>query len=539
MRQRAAIYVRVSTDSESQKDSPANQIATCQEHAEHIQLQTDSSLIYNDAGMTGTEMSSRKEVQRMLADARAGRFEAILFTAISRFSRDLSDAFNMKKRLEQVYGIRLISIEEGYDSAIVGRNSEMVFTVHAMLAAYKSQEMSKAIQRGLRQSARRGRHIGNITPYGYLKDDEKKLIPDPQTAPVVREIFDMYLSGRGTKEIANTLNKQQIPTALRHQYQKDTAWQASTVNAILRHEVYVGTLVAHKHTAKSDIAKSRRVDHPIKRLQLRSEEDWIVIPHAHPPIIPEEKFQLVQHLMTLKTRNKSIRQNVNLLAGFLTCASCGGSMIVTGHKKRGFDSYKYIVCSKVKRINKAACDNHSSTNYGALLKLIFDVLNRQCETASGWVQFQQDCKDLIHSAPDPSEQSIQTLKIQITENREEQKRNLEAFRRRLFPIALIEESQQKLTEQEAFLQKELNRLLARNAVQTNATLQTAESECVLPIFSTHWLLDDSTLRIALHHVLERVIIDRAGNVGVYFSWSPAKIARDNSSHHFCKSEDSE
>ncbi|MCY0897300.1 MAG: recombinase family protein, partial [Alicyclobacillaceae bacterium] len=127
--QRAAIYVRVSTDSDAQKDSPDNQIATCKEYAQEHDMTVSSEFIYNDAGVSGTEMEQRREVQRLLHDARCGRFDVVLFVAISRFSRDLSDALQMKKRLETVYGIRMVSIEEGYDSAIDGRNSEMVFTV--------------------------------------------------------------------------------------------------------------------------------------------------------------------------------------------------------------------------------------------------------------------------------------------------------------------------------------------------------------------------------------------------------------------------
>ncbi|KYP80377.1 recombinase family protein [Ferroacidibacillus organovorans] len=521
MIKRAAIYVRVSTDSDTQRDSPANQIATCQEHAERIQLKTDPSLIYNDAGISGTEMTHRNEVQRMLVDARAGRFEVILFTAISRFSRDLSDAFNTKKRLEQVYGIRLISIEEGYDSAIEGRNSEMIFTVHAMLAAYKSKEMSRAIQRGLRQSARRGRHIGNITPYGYLKDGAKKLVPDPQTAPIVREIFDMYLTGKGTKEIANTLNHRQVPTALKHQYQKNTAWQASTVNAILRHEVYVGTLIAHKRTTMHDIEKSRRIDLPVKRLQFRSEDDWIVIPHAHPPIIRQDRFDLAQHLMKFKARNKSVKQSANLLAGFLRCASCGGSMIVTGRKKRERERYKYVVCSKVKRINKAACDNHSATNYDTLSEMIFAVLNRKFQEDSGWLQFQQSRREIASLGVDRSEQRMQALKMQISINRKEQKRNLEAFRRGIFPTALIEESQRNLIDQERILQSEMNRLLEKKIEQAPTSSEDTVSLGAALLFTPSTPYDDSTLRLALRQVLDRVVIDRDGSVHVYFLWSPS------------------
>ena len=516
--ERAAIYVRVSTDADAQKDSPLNQIATCQEYAQTIGMRTFDALIYNDAGISGTEMANRPEVQRMLADARTGKFDAILFTAISRFSRDLSDAFSTKKRLEAVYGIRLISIEEGYDSAVDGRNSEMVFTVHAMLAAHKSREMSQSIRRGLRQSARRGRHIGNIAPFGYRKAADGTLLPDPQFAPVVRDIFTMYLSGLGAKAIADALNARRIPTASALRSKRSTSWQASTVNAMLHNQAYTGTIVAHKRTAMQDLEYSRRVDHPVKRLHLREEKEWVVVPGAHEPIVDRSAFAAVQRLLDLKARHKGVRRNANLLAGLLVCASCGSRMIVTGGaKKRSQHPYKYIVCSRVRRIGKAACDNHAVTPYGDLLGAVLEMLGR--------LALHDAETELSHALAlsrtngrTTAERRLTVMHAELNRIEEEQKHNLHAFHTGLFPTHIIEDAQHGLMARANALRGEIVRLRQEEEEKERLNrllpLQSAWN-----IFGDGELYDGITRRMALQCLLDDIAIDRTGNIEVHLAWS--------------------
>ena len=517
---RAAIYVRVSTDTDAQKDSPANQIATCREYAETVDLEVSDSLTYNDAGISGMEMENRPEVQRMLADARAGKFDAILFTAISRFSRDLSDTFGTKKRLERTYGIRLISIEEGYDSAVEGRNSEMVFTVHAMLAAHKSQEMSKSIRRGLRQSAKRGRHIGNVTPFGYVKTIDKKLIPDPKSASTVQDIFSMYLNGMGSKTIAETLNARGMPTASTLRSIRDTLWQASTINVILHNEVYIGTIIAHKRTAIQDLEYSRRTDTNVKRLQIRDEDEWVVITNAHEPIIDQETFDRAQKMMEIKTRNKGIKRNTNLLAGLMVCASCGGKMIVTGcGPRKSGNIYKYVVCSKTRRISKSACDNHSITKYGDLLEAILEPLQQIAKS-------DHVAKDITHSLTLSAmnghaslQDRVNAVYAELDNNEEEQKRNLEAYRTGIFPKHIIEDGQRGLVAKAEKLRSEIVRLQKEEQDQEGMKKRLSEIESALNIFKNMTLHDDLTQRMALQSVLDKIIIDKEGNIEVNWAWS--------------------
>lgn len=517
---RAAIYVRVSTDQDSQKYSPEHQLAACREYAEAEGLVTDETLVYNDAGLSGTEMQNRREVKRLLNDARLDKFDAVLFTAVSRFGRDMADVFAMKKKLESVYGIRIISIEEGYDSAIEGRNSEMVFTVHAMLAAHKSKEMSIAIKRGLRQAAKKGRHIGNVVPYGYSKNVNKQLIPNLMEANIVRDIFQMYLDGYGSKSIAEQLNHRGVPTATKTRKGKDTLWQASTINAILHNEVYVGRLIAHRWQMATNYEISRKADLAVKRQSVRSEDDWVVVDGAHEAIIDVDTFSRVQELMDKKAHNKGIKRTSNLLAGLMVCRDCGGSMIVSGRSKRSGNGkeYKYVVCAKTRRIGKYACANHHIVKYDYILNGILESLKTLAQSKRDIDDIAKTIFETVSSGQQEQQVRIEALKHQLHENQERQMKNLEAFSSGLFAPELIEQRQRNLLQEADRLNKEVARLEASAQLEQESTSKMKEIRQSLEIFKYLDDYDEMTQRIAVRKLIDRIEFDGEGNIEVRYCW---------------------
>lgn len=517
---RAAIYVRVSTDQDAQRYSPEHQLEACKEYAADNGLVTDDTLVYNDAGLSGTEMGNRHDVKRLLNDARTGKFDAVMFTAVSRFGRDMADVFAMKKKLESTYGIRIISIEEGYDSDVEGRNSDMVFTVHAMLAAHKSQEMSIAIKRGLRQSAKRGRHIGNVVPYGYVKNAEKQLIPNATETAIVRDIFKLYLDGYGSNAIAQQLNLRGIPTATKTRKGKNTQWQGSTITNILHNEVYIGKLIAHRWQVATNFEVSRRVDSTVKLQSMRDADDWVVVEDAHEPIIDRETFSRVQELMNKKATNKGINRTSNLLAGLMTCKHCGGSMIVSGRNKRGSkgNEYKYVVCAKIRRIGKFACQNHHSVKYEYLLNEILRTLRLLSDSKRDVDSIAKAVLDRVSSDRQKSQGQIDAAKRQLEENRAQQRKNLEAFTTNLFALELIEQRQRELLQEADRLIKEISRLEAEEQREQDTTRKFDEILKSLDIFSNLNNYDEMTQRIALRKVIDHIEFDCEGRVDVRFAW---------------------
>ncbi len=523
---RAAIYLRVSTDHDEQKLSPEHQLATCKEFAKEIGLEPAPHLVYNDSGLSGTEMEHRLEVQRLVADARLGKFDVVLFTAISRFARDLSDALALKKRLETVYGVRIISVEEGYDSAIEGRNSEMIFTVHAMVAAHKSKEMSKAIRRGLRQSASSGRHIGNIPPYGYIKSLDKRLIPDPQSAPIIKEIFKLYLRGYGSKAISEMLNSRGIPTAKTARGKGNILWHASTVTAILHNPVYVGHLVANKWRNDTDIKRSREFDKKIKRQMQRNENDWVVVEGNHEAIIDEETFCSVQDMMQIKATNKGVKRTTNFLTGLMKCTECGGAMIVSTSKAQR-STYKYVVCAVTRRIGKSVCTNHTKFRYDDVLTAVLRPLQRFSVSKQAIDAIIAQLMQASNN--DGITNRMAQIHKQLEHNLQRQKEAVRAFTEGLFSLEIVREHQIDLQEENKRLQDELTKLEAQLTSLGALAGKEDEMREILNVFVHLDSYEPITIRTALSVLVDRIEFTSDKRIKVVYQWDSEGFARLNTS----------
>ena len=109
----------------------------------------------------------------------------------------------------------------------------------------------------------RGEFIGNYAPFGYQKDpeDHHRLIIDPEEADIVRLIFELYVGGMPVARIAKKMNELHIMTPGEYQvqkgaksfithernYPKTKSWAITTINTILKNEVYIGNMVQGKH----------------------------------------------------------------------------------------------------------------------------------------------------------------------------------------------------------------------------------------------------------------------------------------------------
>lgn len=142
---RTAIYVRVSTTKLSQKDSPEHQVGVCRERAKQENLVVQEHLIYEDRD-TGTTITDRPAIQRLIKDAQNGAFDIVIFASLSRFARDTGDALNLKRKLVDALGIRLISIDEGYDSK--KDLDELKFTIISAVNQKLSEQISYSSRRG-------------------------------------------------------------------------------------------------------------------------------------------------------------------------------------------------------------------------------------------------------------------------------------------------------------------------------------------------------------------------------------------------------
>src|SRR5690625_2894738 len=157
------IYVRVSSDKDEQKESVPNQIDICRYWLEQNNFEWDEQSILKDEDKSGTLFLERTAMQLILQKARNREIKMVVFKSISRLARDLKDALEIKEVLLG-HGVRVVTIEEGYDSLYEGKN-DMKFEMFAMFAAQYPKSLSVSISAALAAKVRRGEHIGRI-PYG-------------------------------------------------------------------------------------------------------------------------------------------------------------------------------------------------------------------------------------------------------------------------------------------------------------------------------------------------------------------------------------
>jgi site-specific DNA recombinase len=148
----AAIYIRVA-NKDSQKVSSEHQKLICEEKAQLEGLSTRPEMIYEDRA-SGISMVDREGIKSLIEDAKKGLFTTVIFSSLSRLSRDELDLLILKRKLVNELNIRLISIEESYDSK--EKDDEFIFTLQAALNQLLSEKFCDSCWCRLNEDDKRG-----------------------------------------------------------------------------------------------------------------------------------------------------------------------------------------------------------------------------------------------------------------------------------------------------------------------------------------------------------------------------------------------
>ena len=192
---------------------------------------------------TGREVDKRDEFQRLIGDARAGQFDAVLVFHTSRFARNTIEAKRYKKLLRSELGVEVISVTQPLGDAN-DPASFLAESVHEIFDEYYSVSLSFWTKMGLNEKARQGLLTGSLA-WGYLKGEDGIAIPDPERAPLVLAIFTIYATGRYShRDIAQWLNERGQRTT------RGNLFCADTVRDMLGNLTYCGYVTAQRSTSK-------------------------------------------------------------------------------------------------------------------------------------------------------------------------------------------------------------------------------------------------------------------------------------------------
>ena len=367
-RNRTAIYCRLSVDDgedrESMSISNQREMLTryCKENGFVI---VD---IYADDGYTGTNLD-RPDFQRMKNDIENGMIDIVIAKDLSRIGREYLKTGDFIEIFLPEHDVRFIAVNDGVDSA-KGDNDFMGF--RNMINELYAKDISKKIRSARKTLAKQGKFTASFAPYGYKKhpNDKHLLIPDENTAPVVKRMYQMIAEGKTPSEIADifTAEKILIPraytaetygifkTSYDARYPYD--WMPGTIVSILRSKLYIGTLVNHRRTSKS--FKNKKI------IQL-PEEEWIEVENTHEAIIDRETWDIVQKIVAVKKRPAKSGER-QMFAGLVRCPDCGRALTFSnGGNNNNFAGS--FACNYARNKGKKYCSWHY-ISYNALYKLV-------------------------------------------------------------------------------------------------------------------------------------------------------------------------
>ena len=307
---RAAIYARVSDQSQDAEDktSITEQTSEMEAHCERRGLAVVAR--YQEVGQGWSK--KRPEFQRMLADARRGRFDTIVCWKSDRLSRGMYPAAALMEVVE-AHEINLEAVMDAIDMKTFG-----------LMAAIGKIELDNFRERasmGKRGTAKQGRIPVSNVPYGYrVGDDGRPEIVEPE-AEVVRRIYRMCVNdGLGARVIGQRLMADGVPAA-----NQAKRWWDGQVYRVLSNETYKGTWWYGK-------ARYISTEDGI-RVHEKDKDTWIPVPF--PEIVDEQTWDLAQSVMK-KRRTQSGRNTkiFYLLQHLVRCTGCGMLMGCMATRKR-------------------------------------------------------------------------------------------------------------------------------------------------------------------------------------------------------------
>lgn len=350
MSNKVAIYCRLSEEDKFKKNkgddsgSIQNQKLMLTEYA--IQQHWEIYQIYSDDDYAGSNRN-RPAFNQMISDAKNGLFNIVLCKTQSRFTRELELVELYIHTLFPEWGIRFVSIVDNIDTDVAGNKKAR--QINGLINEWYLEDMSDSIKAALRTRMKAGFFIGSFAPYGYKKDPVNKghLIPDEETAFVVREIFRLYNSGIGKTRIAKILNERGIPSPAeyyslkgikkhRKGLDRKSYWEYYTISHILENEVYLGHLVQ---------GQTFNPTYKSKHTRSAPKEKWIRVENTHEPVISEDDWRMTRLLWDSKDQPHTSNRQItpNKYSHLVKCAKCGCYMGVAYSKHK-----RYFRCNSAK-----------------------------------------------------------------------------------------------------------------------------------------------------------------------------------------------
>jgi len=375
---RVGAYVRLSAeDKRKEGDSIETQkaiINTFIDEQEGFELLET----YIDSGLSGQSFE-RPGFSRMLADMESGKINCCITKDLSRIGRNAIDTGYYIEKHFPTHDIRFIAINDSYDSAN-GSSGGIVVSLKNLINETYALDIGRKTSATKQLQIREGAFIGKVPPYGYMKNPEnkRKLSRDEETAPIVVQIYDMFMAGSSIREITDELNKQQTLPPLLYFHSKgwasdkdlrrNSCWNRSAVTGILKNQVYCGDMVQGK----------RGVVNGVKNKDLPKNQ-WVIVENTHSPLINRDVYFKIQDVLAENILKRtpsrfSTPASENIFLGKLVCGHCGYAM----SRRRSYENTYQFACISKHNMGKHVCGSVRISEK-KLRTMLMAMLEKQAE----------------------------------------------------------------------------------------------------------------------------------------------------------------
>lgn len=490
----AVVYARYSSSGQ-REESIDGQLAAARKYAEAKGYTIIHE--YIDRAKTGRN-DNREDFQRMLLDTKTKTFSIIIVWKVDRFGRNREEVMFNKHHCKK-NGVHVEYVAEHVPD---GPEGVILESLLEGMAEYFSLQLSQNVKRGLRENAKQHKAVTGTPPLGYRLTPDKHYEIDPNTAPIVKVIFERYAAGESLFDLIRYLNTQGYKTV------RGGKFQRSSLDKTLKNEMYIGV-----YTFKEE-----------------GDPDYIRDEDAVPAIVDKDTFEKVQDMLQRNKRTPSNNWSYAdyILTGKLFCGECGEVMVgKAAHGKTKV--HNYYACQG--HLKKHGCEKQA-IRQDVIEPLIMDEVMRLLADDE-LLEFIAERTWQFYLDDDIEKAERDALQSQLAENEKATKNLLRAVEDGL-PYDTVRERIEQLNGEKTALEKALAEMdLAKGPKLTKdhilffleqlRDLNTSDVDCQKRLIQTFvnalYLYDDGTLKVAYNftnsekwnntHIVTREEIEQA------------------------------
>lgn len=297
---KVAIYIRVSTDEQAKEGfsirAQRNMLVDyCRVNDYEV---TD---VYLDDGFSAKD-TKRPQLQKLLADAKKGEFNAVLVYKLDRFTRSVRDLYELLEYLQR-HNVDFISRQEKFDTTTaIGR---AMIGILGVFAQFERELIAERVRLGMEQKTREGKKAGGRNPYGYDKEGNQ-IEEEVQLICLVREL---YMSGKSYQAVAAEMHR-------RGYDRRGSDWTATNVALTLENIYYAGII---RFGGKLPNGK-----YPFRNRDLHV--PVLDVQGSHEPVWTMAEYEAHVARMRRRSVGGNGKSNDYWFNGVLRCGRCGAAM---------------------------------------------------------------------------------------------------------------------------------------------------------------------------------------------------------------------